>query len=197
VERPTELDDTLERREESARHVLHAFRERRRRRRGDDTYFGSADCFIDPGEAAPEHPDRERRRSEVMADAESAGMPRELAELMYDVALEEGLDPGLAFELVRSGLGVCPPPEGISNQSIAPATDKYLPPWMFPATPPDHMMRERTLHLSFRCLRSLLESTHDVEEAFRQFANEPTVGHRTLRILSCQLSVLSRLGTDS
>src|SRR5690242_864075 len=66
VEPPFDPDDSLERREESARRVLHAFKERRRRRRGDDTYFGSADCFIDPGEAAPEHPDRERRRSEVM-----------------------------------------------------------------------------------------------------------------------------------
>ena len=176
MEPPTNLDDTLERREESARHVLHAFRERRRRRRGDDTYFGTADCFIDPGESQ-EHPDRERRRSEVMSDSEAAGIPHELAELMYDVAAEEGLDPGLAFELVRSGLAVCPPPDGISNESAAPATDKYLPPWMFPASPPDHMMRERTLHLSFRLLRSLLESTHDVDEAFRQFANDPGVGH--------------------
>lgn len=177
MEPPSELDDTLERREESARHILHSFRERRRRRRGDDTYFGSAECFIAPTESHPEHPERERRRSEVMDDAEAVGMPHELAELMYDVALEEGLDPGLAFELVRSGLGICPPAEGMSNQSIAPATDKYLPPWMFPASPPDHMMRERTLHLSLRRLRSLLESCHDVEEAFRLFANEPDVGH--------------------
>jgi hypothetical protein len=177
VEPPAELSDTVERREESARHVLHAFKERRRRRRGDDTYFGSAECFLPTGETEPENPERERRRSEVMDDAQAAGMPHELAELMYDVALEEGLDPGLAFELVRSGLGVCPPLDGMSNESAAPATDKYLPPWMFPASPPDHMMRERTLHLSLRRLRSLLERHHDVDEAFRQFANDPDVGH--------------------
>ena len=177
MEPPIESTDTLERREESARHVLHAFRERRRRRRGEDTYFGSAECFVDPGEHAPDSPDRERRRSEVMADAQAAGMSHDLAELMYDVAIEEGLDPGLGFELVRSGLSVCPPPDGMSNASAAPATDKYLPPWMFPASPPDHMMRERTLHLSFRRLRSLLEQSHDVEEAFRRFANDPEVGH--------------------
>jgi hypothetical protein len=177
LDRSTEPGDSVERREESARHVLHAFRERRRQRRGPDTYFGSAECFVDPADAAPESSERERRRSEVMEDAEAAGMPRDLAELMYDVALEEGLDPLLALELVRSGLAVCPPPGGISNESAAPATDKYLPPWMFPATPPDLMMRERTLHLSFRRLRSLLERSHDVDEAFRQFANDPDVGH--------------------
>ena len=124
VEPPIESTDTLERREESARHVLHAFRERRRRRRGEDTYFGSAECFVDPGEHAPDSPDRERRRSEVMADAQAAGMSHDLAELMYDVAIEEGLDPGLGFELVRSGLSVCPPADGMSNASNAPATDK-------------------------------------------------------------------------
>jgi hypothetical protein len=48
---------------------------------------------------------------------------------------------------------------------------------MFPASPPDQLMRERALHVSFRRLRSLLERHHDVEEAFRRFANEPDVGH--------------------
>lgn len=177
MERPIELDDTPEGREESARRALHGYRERRRRRRGDDTYFGSTECFLEQVEATIETPERERRRSEILADADAANMPRDLAEFLYDVAREEGLDPALAFELVRSGLGICPPLDGVSNTTTAPATDKYLPPWMFPAVPPDHMMRERTLHLSFRRLRSLLEQHHDVDEAFRHFANEPDVGH--------------------
>src|SRR5215213_7153131 len=33
-------------REERAGHALEAYRERRRRRRGEDTYFGSADCLL-------------------------------------------------------------------------------------------------------------------------------------------------------
>jgi len=177
VDESTDFNDSPEMREESARRALHGYRERRRRRRGDDTYFGSVDCFWEAGEAGIEVPDRERRRSEIMEDAEEAGMPTELAELLYDVAREEGLDPGLAFELVRSGLSVCPPPDGVSTSMSAPATDKYLPPWMFPATPPDHQMRERTLHLSFRRLRSFLEQCHEVDEAFRRFASEPDVGH--------------------
>jgi hypothetical protein len=177
VQNQTDPEDTLERREESARHVLHAYRERRRRRRGEDTYFGSTECFIEPAETVPESPERARRRSELMDEAHEIGMPRDLAEMLYDVAQEEGLDPGLAFELVRTGLGVCPPADGISTESIAPATDKYLPPWMFPASPPDHMMRERALHLSFRLLRSLLEDSLDVDDAFHSFAHQPGVGH--------------------
>jgi hypothetical protein len=170
-----DLENTVERKEESARHALRAYRDRRRRRRGDDTYFGSTECFVERSE--PEGPERERRRNELLADAEEANMSRDLADLLYDVAREEGLDPGLALELVRCGLGVCPPPDGLSNESAAPATDKYLPPWMFPATPPDNVIRERTLRTSLRRLRSLLETYHDVDEAFHRFANEPDVGH--------------------
>lgn len=180
MERPTEpaeQQDTVERRQQSAEHVLQAFRERRRQRRGEDTYFGSAECLVEHAESGVEASEVERRRSSILKDAERAGMSRDLAEMLYDVAREEGLDPAIGFELVRCGLGVCPPPEGISTASSAPATDKYLPPWMFPASPPDQQMRERTLHMSFRRLRSLLESTHDVDQAFRQFANEPDVGH--------------------
>lgn len=172
-----DLNDDVDLREESARRVLNAYRDRRRRRRADDTYFGSAECFIEYVDSAPETPEHERRRSDLLQEADEAGMPRDLAELLYDVAREEGLDPGLGFELVRGGLGVCTPPDGLTNASVAPTTDKYLPPWMFPASPPDHIIRERTLHLSFRRLRSLLEQFHEVDDAFRRFANEPDVGH--------------------
>lgn len=166
-----------ERHEESAHHVLQGYRDRRRRRRGEDTYFGSVDCLLEHTESGVGEAELERRRSDLMNDADEAGMPRELAELLYDVAREEGIDPALGFELVRSGLSVCPPDGGVSTETSAPATDKYLPPWMFPATPPDRIARERALHTSFRRLRSLLERYHDVDQAFKQFANEPDVGH--------------------
>jgi hypothetical protein len=157
--------------------VLAAYRERRRYRRTDEAYFGSGDALLDRVEAGVERTELEKRRSSLIRDAEGVGMPRELAELLYDIAREEGLDPGLGFELVRSGLGVCPPPDGLSNASASPTTDKYLPPWMFPPTPTDLMLRERTLHLSFRRLRALLEEHHDIEEAFLAFATDPDVGH--------------------
>lgn len=163
--------------ERSARHVLREYRERRRTRRGADTFFGSAEALLEHVERGIEPTELEHRRDYLLREAEAAGMSVELAELAYDVAREEGLDPALGFELVRSGLGVCPPEDGISNASEAPATDKYLPAWIFPPSPPDRVLRERTLHVSFRRLRALLEEYHDIEEAFRLFANEPDVGH--------------------
>lgn len=177
MERPIEGEDSLERREESARHALHSYRERRRRRRADDTFFGSADCLLPRAEGERLQPELERRRVDILNDAEEAGMSLELAELLYDIALEEGLDPSLGYELVRTGLGVAPPAEGISNAPDSPVIDKYLPTWMFPAEPTDRLLRERMLRVSFRRLRSMLEEESDVEEAFRRFASSPDVGH--------------------
>jgi hypothetical protein len=169
--------DTRERCELSANRALHAYRERRRRRRGEDTYHGSEDALLGRAEEGIGERERERRRADILADAEEEGMPPELAELLYDVAREEGLDPGLGYELVRTGLGVAPPSDGISNAPDQPMTDKYLPAWMFPAEPTDRLLRERMLRISFRRLRSMLEEEDDLDEAFRRFANEPDVGH--------------------
>ena len=158
-------------REERADHALHAYRERRRRRRAEDTWFGSAEGLL--GDDAAE---RARRRMDVIEEAQDEGMSPELAEMMYDVAAEEGLDPALAYELVRSGLGVAPPAGGVANAAEQPASDKYYPTWLLPASPTDDILRERMLRLSFRRLRSLLEQHVDPAEAFRAYAREPDVG---------------------
>jgi hypothetical protein len=113
---------------------------------------------------------------DVIAEAQAEGMSPELAEMMYDVAREEGVDPSLAYELVRSGLGVAPPREGLANAADQPASDKYYPTWLLPATQTDDVLRERMLRLSFRRLRSLLELHADPVEAFRAYAREPDVG---------------------
>jgi hypothetical protein len=160
----------------SAERVLQAYRERRRQLREDDTFLGSPEVLLDSAERNLAEQEVTRRRSELVEEGEARGMPRELGEFVYEVAREEGLDPALAFELVLSGLAVCPPEGGVSNATTAPATDKYLPTWMFPPSPPDRVLRERKLHLSFRRLRSLLERHHDIDEAFRCFADEPDVG---------------------
>lgn len=117
------------------------------------------------------------RRSSILEEADRDGMPSDLAELLYDIAGEEGLDPAIAYELVRTGLGVAPPVDGVSTVADAPSVDKYLPTWMFPATPPDQLLRERMLRVSFRRLRSFLEAEEDIERALLDFANEPDVGH--------------------
>jgi hypothetical protein len=164
-----------EEREQQARHVLDAYRERRRRRRAEDTYFGSAQCLLSKAEVQISDSERARRLSELGEQAETDGMSRDLVERLYEVAREEGLDPALAYELVRCGLGVVPPPEGVSNAAGQPVADKYLPEWMFPPTPTDSLLRERMLRVSFRRLRSLLEQHPEPDDAFRAFAHEPDV----------------------
>lgn len=159
-----------------AEHVLQAYRERRRRRRGDDTYFGSADCLLTREDAEPEGSELPQRREEILEEAAAEGMPEALAGELYDVAREEGLDPGLAFELVRSGIGVIPPAGGVSNAPEQPSTDRYVPEWLGDALPPDELIRERTLRLSFRRLRSQLAEHEEVMDAFRAFVHEPDVG---------------------
>jgi hypothetical protein len=166
----------VDEREQQAEHVLHAYRERRRRRRGDDTYFGSADCLLTSGHREPDEGDLPNRRQEILEEAAAEGVPEALAGELYDVAREEGLDPALAFELVRSGIGVVPPPGGVSNAPEQPSTDRYVPEWLGDALPPDELLRERTLRLSFRRLRSMLVEHEEVREAFRAFVREPDVG---------------------
>lgn len=167
----------MEDREARADRVLHAYRERRRTRRGEDTWFGAAEGLLDDGERGLDADVLSRRRLDMVQEARAVGMPDELAEMFYDVAQEEGLDPILAFELVRSGLGIVPPPEGLDNAPHEPTTDKYRPEWLEPPVPPDALLRERTLRVSFRRLRGLLERhTGDAAAAFQAFAREPDAG---------------------
>jgi hypothetical protein len=171
------VNDGTTEREERAHRALHEYRERRRARRADDTYFGSADCLVTKAEAGLDVEELARRRADVMADAAAAGMAPELADLMYEVARDEGLDPALAYELVRCGLGVVPPEGGVANAPEQPTVDRYRPEWLGPAIPPDELLRERMLRHSFRRLKSLLETHDRVEDAFRAFAAEPDVGY--------------------
>jgi hypothetical protein len=164
-------------REERAGRVLHAYRERRRRRRAPDTFFGSPEGLLAGAEQGLSAEELGSRRVEIMDEAAAAGMSPELADLLYDIARDEGLDPALAFELVLSGLGVALPPEGLVNAPEEPASDKYAPGWVVtPPAPPDLLLRERTLRLSFRRLRGLLERHPDAGEALAAFAREPDVG---------------------
>jgi hypothetical protein len=157
--------------------ALEAYRERRRRRRGEDTWFGSAEGLLPHVNAEGSREEVVQRRQELLEEAVGEGMSMELAEQLYDVAREEGLDPGLAYELVRCGLGVCPPDDGVSNAPAEPSSDKYAPGWLLqPASAPDDVLRERMLRLSFRRIRSLLEQHEDPEDAVRAFAQEPDVG---------------------
>src|SRR5688572_25904501 len=131
---PSEDPDTLSTNEQTVFRVLAGFRERRRRRRGEDTYFGSSALFRAAIEDGISVEELDSRRSSILEEAVAEGVPVDLAELLYDIAWEEGLDPAVGFELVRTGLGVAPPVDGVSTTADAPAVDKYLPAWMFPPT---------------------------------------------------------------
>lgn len=164
-------------RETQAERALNAYRERRRLRRGEDTWFGDGEGLLEAAERGLDEEELSRRRMDVIQEALDAGMSAELSEMLYDVAREERLDPALAFELVRCGMGVLPPREGVDNAPNFATTDKYRPEWLLPPAEPDDVLRERTLRFSFRRLRSLLDRhTGDASAAFRAFAHEPDVG---------------------
>ncbi|MBW3656046.1 MAG: hypothetical protein KY444_08050 [Gemmatimonadetes bacterium] len=161
--------------EQRAEHVLDAYLERRRRRRAEDTWFGDPRGLLAVTDAGLDAEEVSRRRIDVVQEAVNVGMAPELAEMLYDVAQAEGLDPVLGFELVRSGLGV-QPPERLDNAPDFATTDKYRPEWLEPPVDPDSLLRERTLRMSFRRLRGFLEQHEDPAEAFGAFAREPDVG---------------------
>lgn len=164
-------------REERAGLALEAYRERRRQRRGEDTWFGDGEGTLESAEQGLDAEEISRRRVDVIQEAVGIGMSDELAQLLYDVARDEGLDPVMALELVRSGMGVLPPADGVDNAPQFATSDKYRPEWLEPAVDPDTVLRERTLRFSFRRMRALLEQhTGDAEAAFRAFAREPDVG---------------------
>jgi hypothetical protein len=156
--------------------AVDAYHERRRRRRSHDTYFGDPEGPLLDLTVELDEDERARRRTDLMEEAEEAEMSIDLAEMLYDVAREEGIDPELAFEVVRSGIAVCPPDGGLSNAPEHPTTDKYRPEWLQPAVESDDLLRERALRLSFRRIRRLLEEHGSPEAAFRAFAAEPDVG---------------------
>jgi hypothetical protein len=167
----------MEERQERADRALDAYRERRRNRRGEDTWFGGGEGTLQVAEQGLSAEEISRRRIDVIQEAVAVGMGPELAEMLYDVSREEGLDPVLAYELVRTGLGVLPPPDGVENAPQFATTDKYRPEWLESPVDPDTLLRERTLRFSFRRVRALLEQhTGDAGEAFRAFAREPDVG---------------------
>jgi hypothetical protein len=85
--------------EGTALEALRNFRER--------SGSAEAECLIGRAEALDKQLPQHRRREELLERAESEqDMDREIAELVYELALDEGLEPAFAFELVRCGIGV-------------------------------------------------------------------------------------------
>lgn len=133
----------------------------------------SVDCLLraatEPGLGA-----RGRRREELLERMTRHGIPVDLAADAYDLALEEGVDPAFALELVRCGVGVVElPGEGAED---APASEAWPEEWLGVAPPPREARRERRLRATFRRLRRLLAEHGTPEAALTAFAEEPDVG---------------------
>lgn len=120
-----------------------------------------------------------RRREDLVEQAvERTYLTRAHAELIYDIAADEGLEPAFAFELVRSGVAVCEPPRG-----RVPPRDTSVegaPEWIAPAAvseplPTEDLVRERRMRSSFRRLRGHLERCETPEDAIEAFCAEPDV----------------------
>ena len=116
----------------------------------------------------------ERRRSEVLERATADGrIERDEAERVYDLALEESLEPGYALALVRSGLLVreLEPPER-SEDSV----QQDPPDWINPDEALGGTLeRERRLRASLRRLRAMLHREHGAGAAIDAYLAEPDV----------------------
>lgn len=167
-----------EARVEAALEALARYREGRARRARDggvaygDGEVSGIECLLERAPVADQRAAHHRRRIELVEDAvRSAGVERELAEEVYDIAREEGVEPAFAFELVRCGVAVCGPEEMPEAEAISTGR----PPWLEPPVPGEEAARERRLRNSFRRLRGLLERHGSPEEALVEFAREPDV----------------------
>lgn len=115
-----------------------------------------------------------RRRVELLDRMVEAGVDAELAGTAYDIAVEEGVDPAFALEVVRCGLAVCEPAG--EEAADAPAVESYPQEWLEASPPADEARRERRLRSTFRRLRRLLSERQTPEEALVAFVDEPDVG---------------------
>ncbi|MGH7467285.1 MAG: hypothetical protein ACRENP_04795 [Longimicrobiales bacterium] len=119
-------------------------------------------------------PELERRRAHLLKGvAERSGVRETVLSEAYDLALEEGLDPVLALELVGCGVGVLDlkAPEPVEEVTTAAA-----PAWVSPPlAAPDVLALERRMRLTFRRMRGCLEQNQDLEDAIANFCAAPDV----------------------
>lgn len=109
------------------------------------------------GELALLQIELERLRS-VAENAASYGIPLDLAEAIFDMALAEGIDPELGYALIQVESGfyqrAVSPVGAVGLTQVMPATAYELDPTLSHA---DLFRRETNLRLGFRYLRWMLE----------------------------------------
>ena len=134
------------------------------------------ECLRDRALALADLPDRERRHSELMETHEARAVAsRPVLEMAYELALEEGIDPALALELVSCRVAVLEleEPTGASTED---SQSLVAPAWVTPAGAPANMAIERRMRASFRRVRASIEKHGEVTQAIDAFTAEPDVG---------------------
>jgi soluble lytic murein transglycosylase-like protein len=109
------------------------------------------------GEVALAHAQLDRANA-VIFYSTGYGIPADVAAAVYDIALSEGLDPALAFRLVRVESGfdahATSAAGAVGYTQILPSTARLYEPGL---TPRQLFDRETNLRLGLRYLRDLLE----------------------------------------
>ncbi len=132
-------------------------------------------CLKERARLLEQIPVLERRRTDLVAGvATRSGASLALLDIAYDRALEEGLDPVLALEIIGCGVAVLDltKPEPLEGTHSLPPPEWVAPPIELPG----EQALERRLRLTFRRMRSALERTGDLESAIASFSSEVDVG---------------------
>lgn len=115
------------------------------------------------------------RTNEIMANSVKHQIPTDLAEDIYDIALSEGIDPSLGFQLVKIESSfkatARSPMNAFGYTQLQLPTARFYDPDVTAAQLFD---RETNLRIGFRFLRDLLEQfDHDMELALVAYNRGP------------------------
>jgi soluble lytic murein transglycosylase-like protein len=115
------------------------------------------------------------RTDAIMANSARYKIPADLAEAIYDIALSEGIDPALGFQLVKVESGF--KANARSSMKAFGYTQLQLPTARFydrDVTADQLFDRETNLRIGFRFLRDLLEQfDHDMQVALVAYNRGP------------------------
>ncbi len=117
------------------------------------------------------------RVNAVMENSRRYRIPADLAASIYDIAVSEGIDPGIAYSLVNVESEffhrAVSPVGALGLTQVMPATGRMLQPGLERA---DLFDPQTNLRLGFRFLRELLVRYHgDVDLALHAYNRGPTV----------------------
>jgi hypothetical protein len=130
-------------------------------------------CLRERGQLLEHIPKLEHRRANLLEKSQKrSGAPLQVLDLAYDLAIEEGLDPVLALEIVGCGIAVVE----LAPKEPLDEARSLTPDFVEPVTEalPD-IVRERRMRQTFRRMRSALEASNDLGSAIDCFAAEPDI----------------------